>query len=770
MRRLSLLATSALILNVLLSGAHAASSTSGFVLAPKGRPQPTAPETGHVDRSLRPIMADSSDLFFAGEAASREFPFLVLPSEMTGTTKLVLKLQTAISVAPERSRLRLFVNDQDIGTVDLVSGNARRIELEVPKGVLQPGYNSLVILADQSHRVDCSINATYELWSQIDPAGSGFSFTKSSGDKGDDLSALLAYSNLNGRPTMRAILPRAASGTEVDQTMSMVQSLAIAGQLDRTIVNVANVATQEPGVELVVGTLATVRQALGEKAGDLSEGVHIETDAETGEARLIAVARTDEALAQLVDQFQVDSQQHYKDGSPQGRRAMENRRGQILSPGSRTVLSNLGFISRPFAGRHYDQDFAFNLPADFYPGDYGAATLNLNADYAAGLSAMARLVVRANGETVATVNLGDGKSGRIIDQHLPIPLNKLRPGKNILRFEADLSAAADSVCDPQTLMSTAPRLHVKADSSLEIPAFARVGHSPDLAVAAAGDFAGGSLTDASVPLYIRDYNRSSLGAAATFLAKSAYLSGTATKVISTNQWPFDRSGPLLAVGTFGDLGRNVQSDLNIDLNPTLGNLIAANASMTASGETAFAAFGANSSTDVSADPGSKLQQYADLARSVAEGAYDRLKAQAAHLQLIGNPQVLSNDQTYEAPTQADLVLAQRNIGPKSSWTILAARDEAVLQESVNALTQAKTWSQIGGTVQAFERSGKLIERKEAARQELYETQPISLRNGRLIVAGWLANNPLEFTVAQVVAAILLGVSSFLVLRAGRRKQ
>ncbi|MCY1669036.1 cellulose biosynthesis cyclic di-GMP-binding regulatory protein BcsB [Rhizobium sp. SL86] len=765
----SRLATSALILTILAEIAHASSATGGFVLAPKTRPQPTAPQTTQIDRSLRPIMADSNELFFAGEATSREFPFLVLPSEMTGTTKLIIKLQTAISVAPERSRLRLFVNDQDIGNVELLSGNARRIELDVPKGVLQPGYNSLVILADQSHRVDCSIDATYELWSQIDPAGTGFSFTKSSGDKGDDLSALLAYSNMTGRPAVRAILPRTASSNEVDQTISMVQSLVIAGQLDRAVINIASAPTKEPGVELAVGTFATLRQALGEKAGDLTEGIRIETNAETGEARLIASARSDEALAQLVDQFALDSRQHYKDGSIQGRRAMENRRGQTLNSGSRTALSNLGFISRPFSGRHYDQDFAFNLPADFYPGDYGAATLNLNADYAAGLSSNARLLVRANGDTVATVSLADGRSGRIVDQHLPIPLNKLRPGKNIIRFEADLSAGADTVCDPQTLMSVAPRLHVKADSSLEMPVFARVGHSPDLAVATAGNFAGGSLSEA-IPLYIRDYNKPSLGAAATFLAKSAYLSGVATKVTSTSEWPADRTTPLLAVGTFGDLGRNVLSDLRIDLTPTLGNLTAANTSMTVLGDTGFAAFGDNGSSDIPAAQDGKLKQYADLAKTVAENAYERLKAQAAHLQMIGNPQVLPNDETYEMPVQADLVLAQRNTAPRSSWTILAARDEAVLQESVNAMTQAKAWSQIGGTVQAFDRGGKLIERKEAQSQELYETQAMSLRNGRLILAGWLANNPLEFTIAQVVAAILLGVSSFFVLRGGRRKQ
>jgi hypothetical protein len=768
--RAGLLTTSALLLVGMAATTSSAAGDAGFVLAPKAKPETAAKQTPEDNRQLRRLMADRNDLFLGGEIANREFAFLVLPSEMTGNAKLVLDLQSAISVAPERSTLRLFVNDQDLGSVPLTSGASRRVEIEIPKGRLQPGYNSLVMLADQFHRVDCSLDATYELWTQINPANSGLSFSRRTGEAGSDLSSLLTFGNVNGRTAIRTIVPKTGTTNDIDRTMAMVQALAIAGQLDRPAVTVAEQPEANPGIEMLVGTFGTVRQALGNAAGELSEGIRVSTDPETGKAQLIATARTDEDLNQVISRFETDSHQHYMDGTSQGRRAMDNRRGRLLEPASRTALSTLGFISRPFLGRHYDQSIAFNLPADFYPGDYGAATLNLNADYAAGLSPNAKLIVKANEETIASVHLGDGKSGRITNQHLPIPLNKLRPGKNIIRFEADLTASADAACDAQTLTSSTPRLHVKADSSLDMPVFAEVGHSPDLAVAMAGDFKAGANGNEPVPLYVENLRPASLGAAATLLARTAYLSGHVTPVSTTGQWPLQRDGALLAVGTFAGVGRHSQTDMLLDLSPSMDMSSPTASKQPSTQSPASLTFGGEQPDAARpAEPENRVEAYIAWAKGFGMSVVDRLHVQAEMLNLVPNPQVLAADQAYQMPGNADLVVAQRLVADRSPWTVIAARDEAVLQESVNAISQSQVWSGIGGTVQAFERSGKPIERKEAQHQELYETKPLSLKNGRLILAGWFANNSLQFTIAQIAAAMFLGMSTFVVLRRGRRK-
>ena len=38
---------------------------------------------------------------------------------------------------------------------------------------MRPGFNSVRLSAEQRHRVDCSLEATYELWTQIDPTQTG---------------------------------------------------------------------------------------------------------------------------------------------------------------------------------------------------------------------------------------------------------------------------------------------------------------------------------------------------------------------------------------------------------------------------------------------------------------------------------------------------------------------------------------------------------------------------------------------------------------------
>ncbi len=564
-QHLSWLAAAGLLLAATPS---AASGTPGFVLAPQAKVQTEAKEYFQEENQIRRLIADKQDLFFPGETANREYPFVVLPSEMTGSAKLILTLQTAISVAPERSAMRIFVNDRDIGSVNLKSGDAHQVELELPKGLLQPGYNAVTVLLDQAHRVDCSVEATYELWTQIDPARSGFVFTRNAKDDPSDVSTLLAYSrDVNGHAAINGLIPGSA-GEDIDRTFAVVQALSILGHFDRPVVTVANEIGSGPGIDLVVGTFGTVRDLIG--VTPEQSGVQFDIDPPVAAvAWSFPPARPDE-LASTIRDFTLRAQTEVTDGSPQGRRALGNRRGRLLESGSTNSLAELGFVSRPFAGRHFEQSISFSLPADFYPGDYGAASLKLNAEYAAGLLPTAQMVVRANGDTVANIRLGEARSGRIDGQLLPIPLDKLRPGYNVIEFEAELSAASDAVCDPATLGNSTARFFIKGDSTLNIPAFAQIGHAPDLAVVSAGKagFAGNRTT----ALYVEGMDETMLGAAGTFLAKMAYTSREVNPVSVSSSWPLDRQGPLLAFGSFSGLSGSLRSDLGIDLNPVANDL------------------------------------------------------------------------------------------------------------------------------------------------------------------------------------------------------
>lgn len=777
--RIHLLAATALV-GMALASPTLAQAVSGFALAPaKTEEKQTTDVLSGDEGQLRRVVADKQDLFFGGETESREFPFFVLPSEMTGPAKFILTFQTAISVAPERSAMRVFVNDREVGTAALRSGDPRQMAFDLPRDILQPGYNSLVILTDQSHRVDCSIDATYELWTQVDPAKTGFIFPRSPADKIDGMPIVLANSrDVNGRVQINSIVPAGASSTDVDRTMLMVQSLAIRGQFDRTAVTFSNKAGTGPGIDLVVGSYGTVRDALGTGQTPSADGVAFEFNPDTGRSRVIATAATAEQLGETIGQFISESISTQPDGSAQGQRALENRRGRLLGSGSQATLSSLGFISRPFAGRRFDQSVSFNLPADFYPGNYGAASLRLDADYAAGLSPDAKLTVRANGQTVAVVQLGEGRSGRIQGQELPIPLDKLRPGLNTLQFDADLHAAADEACDPATLMNPTTRFHIKDSSSLQLPMIGQVGHSPDMAVMAAGgkNLGTGARSDA-LPLFVQNQDLGSLGAAATFLAKSAYTSRSIYKVATTSSWPMEKNGPLLAVGTFAQLGERTRGDMALDLSASADDLSAIGVAVPAldmadqtGAESSAPSLDLSGAEQVAAPQLGLRQQVEARARSMVDSVVDRARNQAMRLRLIDNPELLADGEVYQISPKTDLLLSQRLVSDKDAWTVIAGRDQKSMQDALATLTQSANWAQIGGAVNSFTLDGELIDRRYSERETLYETAPVSLKNGRLIVAGWFSNHAREFTLAQIGAAILLGFATFFLLRSGRRSR
>jgi hypothetical protein len=768
-QHLSLLAAAGLLL---AASQSAAATSTGFVLAPQAKAQTETKEYFQEENQIRRLIADKRDLFFPGESANREYPFVVLPSEMTGSAKLILTMQTAISVAPERSAMRIFVNDRDIGAVNLKSGDAHQVELELPKGLLQPGYNAVTILLDQSHRVDCTVEATYELWTQIDPALTGFVFTRNAKDDPSDVSTLLAYSrDVNGHAAINGLIPRGAAGEDIDRTFSVVQALSILGHFDRPVVTVGNEIGSGPGIDLVVGTFGTVRDLIG--VTPEQSGVEFDIDPASGRSRMVVAARTADELATTIRDFTLRAQTEVTDGSPQGRRALGNRRGRLLESGSANSLAELGFVSRPFAGRHFEQSISFSLPADFYPGDYGAANLKLNAEYAAGLSPTSQMVVRANGETVANIRLGEARSGRIDGQVLPIPLDKLRPGYNVIEFEAELSTASDAVCDPATLGNSTARFFIKGDSTLNIPAFAQIGHAPDLAVVSAGKagFGNGRAT----PLYVEGMDETMLGAAASFLAKMAYASREVSPVSVSSGWPLDRQGPLLAFGTFSGFSGQLRSDLGIDLNPVASDMaLSLDANQIQQPGAPVEETAPALSVDGSAAPAqgerptSVVARLRDGVHNLYESLTVRVRIQAAQLGLVDDPNVLSADGVYQVSGEADMLVAQRLVNERDAWTVVAVRDPAILDEGMRSLAQTDVWGRLAGSVNALKRDGTLVERKMAGHERLYETKPLSLQNGRLIVAGWFSNNAREFTIAQIVVAILLGAATFVVLRQGRK--
>lgn len=769
--KLALAATAvSLIANGALAQSPAAFSLGDIAKAPAAASNSVKAD----DSGLRRIGANRGALFFNGESASNEYAFYALPAEIAGTTKLVLSLQTSISTAPESSAMRVFINDQDVGTVKLTAGDPYRAELKVPNGLIQPGYNAVSILVDQKHRVDCTIDATYELWTQIDPEHSGFVFGGKAAAGGTAMPDLIALGGINdGRTPIHGQISRGASAEEYDRTMAVIQSLAIAGSFDRPAVTIGEEQGQGPGIDVVVGTRSALQPTLGaDRVAALKDGFSVVSNGDSDRKVLVITGKTAAAVDTAVEEFQRLGEQQQNDGTPQGLRALANTKGRALVPNSVVPLQNLGFIAQPFTGRLYKERVNFSMPSDFYPGDYGSLVMHLSARYAANLSRGAELILRANGETVADITLGASRNGLIDDQRLPIPLSKLRPGENTIEFEARLPTPADAVCDPLASASEdRARLSILGSSFLEVPSFARVGRYPDIAALVSGASFGDHRDIEPTAVYVPGFNSPALDAAGSFLAKMAYSSGRVMPVNLTTSVPDAGERRIMAFGSFGKLPPEIQAQTGLDLSATPAGLAAAMQTGKRGQAVASLSFGDLSSQDeaaVAATP-SQLDKVLAPATELAQSVRSFVGSTLSTLHPALGSDQHGGTENYQPKQDTALLIAQKEMPSGGVWTVVSSPSDETLSATIDAVMDRSTWTRLNGSVQSFSTTGQVTEQVSPRDVALFQTQPLSVGNMRLIIAGWLSNHVMEYTLAQLGAALMLGASTFLLLKLGRRK-
>lgn len=760
----------------LIAGAAFAQSPMAFSLGviDKGPAAASAPTIAADDSNLRRIGANRNALFFNGESASKEYAFYALPSEIAGSTKLVLSLQTSISTAPESSAMRVFVNDQDVGTIKLTAGDPYRAELKVPNGLIQPGYNAVSILVDQKHRVDCTIDATYELWTQVDPEHSGFVFGAKPASGGTSLPDLIALGGISdGRTPIHGQIARGASTTEYNRIMDVIQSLAIAGSFDRPAVTIGEEKGQGPGIDVAVGTRSALSSTLGaDRVAALKDGFSVLSDDGSQRSLLVITGQKASDVETAVAEFRRFGEQQQNDGTPQGLRALANTKGRALQPNSVVPLQNLGFIAQPFSGRLYKESVNFSMPSDFYPGDYGSLVMHLSARYAANLSRGAELILRANGETVADITLGASRNGLIEDQRLPIPLSKLRPGENTIEFEARLPTPADAVCDP--LASTGEdrsRLSILGSSFLEVPSFARVGRYPDIAALVSGASMVDRQDSEATSVYVPALNSTALDAAGSFIAKMAYSSGRVMAVDLTTSVPDGGQRRIMAFATFAKLPSEIQTQTGLDLSATpagLANALKADKRTQAAPSMSFGDPSTGNESNDAATPSQLdkvLAPATEFASTIKSFAASTLSKLHPSFRSAGDIDARS----YQPKDSAALLIAQKEMPSGGVWTVVSSPSDDAMTATIDAVMERSTWTRLNGSIQSFSTSGQVTEQVSPRDIALFQTQPMSIGNMRLIIAGWLSNHVMEYTLAQLGAAIMLGASTFLMLKLGRRK-
>jgi hypothetical protein len=127
---------------------------------------------------LRRLPPLSNGSRLSGEEASLSAPVYVTRKQADAKARFRLGTLSSVSVLPESGTLTVSLNGANIKVL--------------PEGLLRQGWNAVGIAAHHRHRVDCSVDATEELWTRVDPAETGLMFADGSAGLADpaDIAAI----------------------------------------------------------------------------------------------------------------------------------------------------------------------------------------------------------------------------------------------------------------------------------------------------------------------------------------------------------------------------------------------------------------------------------------------------------------------------------------------------------------------------------------------------------------------------------------------------
>ena len=792
---------------------------SGPGAGPPARPSAEAEASRRpaVPATLAParrLPAGTRGFRLSGEEDVLQYPVYLTEGQARGAARLRVSYLSAISVAPEVSELVGLVNGTKVGWTRIQApGAVKVVEFPIPDGVLKGGYNAVTLTASQRHRVDCSIDATYELWTQIDPSRSGLVVAPApdlelkslAALEPDESGALPVGVLLSERPT----LPR------LERMVGAVQALALVSRLARPAVTFGGPLTGRNGVNLLVGTAAEIRGTEGlDELGAItgprlallpSRGNRVPTLVVTG----LGPDDVRASVAQLAALGDAG-------GSTAGAVLAPLVRGYEVQGGERLELERLGVTTREFNGRLLRTRFELRFPADFVPADYGKVMLHLAGGYAAGLDPSAQIVVDINGRNAASVPLPYTRGEVFDDNAIPLPLSLWRPGLNRVEISAQLPNASDKVCDTLSPAARQPRFLFLDRTRLEIPALARAVRSPDLAAFKAGavpfvapgprprlvlPMTDRDTADAAATLAARlaiaakrviDFELvpdvgSTEGGASLVVAPARALNPVTIQAVGLNPdeirrvWA-GRAETVATPGQFGPEGVLTLDRLRRDrpmrcaLPPAAVSVGVAAPAVPAPPvqppppPKAAPSAAPATEEEILARWDQALSGSALVPAVLREGwsglANRLLKLRERVMGLVETPV----DPAVSLDPRASLIIAEgggHRLG--DSTVLVTAPNPSMLKASVSCLVDPVVWTRLVGRAAFLDASDGTLTTVQPDQVALIETRTWSLANFRLVSAAWLSLNPGSYVGMTLFMALCLGLATTgLVRQLGRR--
>ena len=740
-----------------------------------------APAARSVARIERPILPFET-LRFEGETDARSWTFHLTQDEAASGATLSMGYKNAVVVMPEGSRLRIAVNGETVLDTPIASSNdIKRVTSSIRPGLLRQGQNIIRMEALQRHRTDCTIAATYELWTDVDSASTRLIFAEGATKtlRGlDDLPAVGV--DTTGVTTIRVVAPKIYRPEIRDRLLRLAQTVALRGRYAHPVIQVME---SDPGPS-PVGTIKVTMGLAGELRG-LVPGIPDTASVQPLTMMMQEPGSIGSTLVVAGPTWQ-DLDTAIGIVRAQTLNPLNAERGMIDTAswhwpevptafGDQTFrFADLGVPTQEFSGRRLKADLAINLPSDFYATEYGEAILHLDAAYTSAVRPGSHVNVFVNGQISTQMTITT--QGDIVRRHtVRVPLKNFKSGLNRITFEAALMTDADARCAPGETLSETKRFVLFDTTTLEFPKFGRIGRLPDLAVLGAGRF---SDEDLPTTVVLARPDALNLSAAGTLLARMARNASQPVRAQFANAASADDES-VLFIGAVDQIPPGMLNRVRVTEHLRMmwpstpvadnrGGAQTASADFTMPLSQASPDRATTASTDEVRRRWSDTFQRRGIIQQTIGSVQDWLE-KTFSLSLSSLKLEEQTDAPYEPPQRASLLMAQSRTDGAGVWTLVTARTDRALADEMARLSNPLLWSQVSGRAIALEPRETRLQVEPINDYRFVQTQPPSLTNLRLVAANWMSANILQYALIMLACCTFLGVATALLLsRLGRR--
>ncbi|MEO3385374.1 cellulose biosynthesis cyclic di-GMP-binding regulatory protein BcsB [Mesorhizobium sp. CAU 1741] len=766
------------LIALMLLGAPAAAQQQPFDMSPERPPAETlsppaaeqepvaepAPETGETPTAVPPadvrrhLLPDGA-LTLSGENPSRSWAIHLTAAQAVSAARLHLAFRNSVVVAPESSRLRVFLNNTLVidRPVQAADGFVP-IEVDVPPALLRSGRNEFSVRVDHRHRTDCTVASTYELWTELDPAGAYLSFGDAAADTFVGLTDLRALApGAQGKTRIEIVAPAMERENMTAEILQLVQALSLYVNQPNQEFSVSR-SPQAEDANLALRVLLGTAEDLAPYAGDATDNaeqgpaVSFRAGAESVAPTLLVSGRRRDEWASAINQILAPVDRAA--GSRRDALVTENWRAPnapMIYDRRSLTFAELGIPSQQFSGRRYASSFTFAIPSDFYAASYGEARLMLDAAFSASVLPGSSINVYVNGNIAASTPLTE-QGGAIVNQ-LPIKvtMRHFRPGLNEIMVEANLLTEQDETCLPGAPSDETPRFAIFDSSRFVVPDYGRVGQFPNLASTSGTGYPYGQ-ADEPVAI-ILDGDGASLSAAANILARIAVGAGRSIPLSSTYSTDAARQQHAIFVGAVNSIPQGVLAQVGVaeeartDWMPQDGN------------------------PGAQAPDQTNLDEWRQRMEGTGLSDVQDWFSETFGITLEMMRFAPSDDADFN-PASDDALLVAQGLNPSGTgvWTVVAAPTSDGLKAGTEAVSNFRAWERLAGRVSVVQNDMETVTSEPVAAFSFVESQEPTIGNYRLVAANWLSANILSYSLLLVLACLLLGTAtSGLLSRLGRRR-